>query len=311
MINNLVSIIIPTFNRANLINETLSSIIAQTYTNWECIVVDDGSTDETKNVVNNFIKIDNRIKLYDRPKSRLKGANACRNYGFEKSVGEYIQWFDSDDYMDKDKLKLKVEVLKKNNVDFVVCEGIEFKGEFSNIINKWNKIYSTFDTVFEDHITGKVNFHTNGPLFKRTFLVKDKLFDELLQRKQEWEFFTRLLSRSINFKPIYIPLYYFRSHDNSINGKNSLNTLKSRIKSNQLVYKLVESFFKEEKLAYLNRHFLNKYIFLFKIAVKSKKINLIYFASKALISHLKLKGLLFALFRLLKKPHILKNIFKK
>ncbi|WP_341220835.1 glycosyltransferase family 2 protein [Polaribacter atrinae] len=306
----LISIIIPVFNRENLISETLKSVMSQTYINWECLVVDDGSTDQTKKVVESFIKLDNRIKLYKRPNDRLKGANACRNYGFEKSIGDYIQWFDSDDYMNKDKLKLKAEALQNNDVDFVVCEGIEFKEEFSNVICKWNKIFLNIDTVFEDHITGKVNFHTNGPLFKRSFLNGDKLFDESLQRKQEWEFYSRLLSRSTKYKPVHVPLYYFRHHENSINGKNSFDTLKSRIKSTQLVYGLVDDNFKSEKLVFLKNHFLRKYVLLFKIAVKSKKIRLIYPASLALVSHLKFQGVFFTVNKLLRKPSVLKNIFK-
>ncbi|MCM2302197.1 MAG: glycosyltransferase, partial [Flavobacteriaceae bacterium] len=90
----LVSIIIPTFNRAHLIGETLDSILAQTYTNWECIVVDDGSSDNTHIVVGQYVAKDSRIKYVHRPEHMLKGPSSCRNYGFELSKGEYINWFD-------------------------------------------------------------------------------------------------------------------------------------------------------------------------------------------------------------------------
>jgi glycosyltransferase involved in cell wall biosynthesis len=96
----LVSIIIPTFNRAHLIGETLDSVLTQTYTNWECIVVDDGSTDETDNLVTDFCKRDHRFQYHHRPSDGPKGANACRNFGFEVSKGEYIQLLDSDDVLD-------------------------------------------------------------------------------------------------------------------------------------------------------------------------------------------------------------------
>ena len=95
----LVSIIIPIFNRENLIKETLDSILQQSYLNWECIIVDDGSTDKTIEVVRNYIKKDSRFNLFQRPLNRLKGGNAARNFGFEKSKGQLIQWFDSDDIM--------------------------------------------------------------------------------------------------------------------------------------------------------------------------------------------------------------------
>ena len=83
----LVSIIIPNYNRADLIVETLNSIIAQTYTNWECIVVDDGSTDDSIKVIDEYSKLDPRIYLYIRPNHKRKGANSCRNYGLEMSRG--------------------------------------------------------------------------------------------------------------------------------------------------------------------------------------------------------------------------------
>jgi len=122
MNNPLVSIIIPTFNRAHLIGETLDSIMAQTYTNWECIIVDDGSTDGTDKVMAEYIAKDPRFQYHHRPKDRLPGGNAARNYGFEVSKGEYVNWFDSDDIMLPSKLKVKIKHFEKNkNLDVVFC----------------------------------------------------------------------------------------------------------------------------------------------------------------------------------------------
>lgn len=83
MTQPLVSIIIPTYNRAHLIGETLDSVMAQTYTNWECIVVDDGSTDNTAELLVVYCNKDNRFQYHHRPKDRPKGANAYRNYGID------------------------------------------------------------------------------------------------------------------------------------------------------------------------------------------------------------------------------------
>jgi glycosyltransferase involved in cell wall biosynthesis len=86
----LVSIIIPTFNRASIINDTLDSILDQTYSNWECLVVDDGSTDETKKVIHNYALKDPRISALERPPEKSKGANSCRNYGLSLAKGDYV-----------------------------------------------------------------------------------------------------------------------------------------------------------------------------------------------------------------------------
>ena len=87
MQNRLISIIIPIFNRASLLSETLDSILAQTYSHWECIIVDDGSTDNTQDVIDRYLKLDSRFRCFSRPSNRPKGANACRNFGYEKSKG--------------------------------------------------------------------------------------------------------------------------------------------------------------------------------------------------------------------------------
>ena len=110
----LISIIIPTYNRAHLIGETLDSILLQTYPNWECIVVDDGSADNTADVMRDNIKNDNRFQYHQRPDNRKKSPNSCRNYGFELSKGEYIKWFDSDDIMLPYLLEKQISSFVKN-----------------------------------------------------------------------------------------------------------------------------------------------------------------------------------------------------
>jgi glycosyltransferase involved in cell wall biosynthesis len=117
MNKHIISIIIPTFNRAHLISETLDSIIAQTYTNWECIVVDDGSTDDNEKVLQEYILKDERFQYYQRPDLKPKGACSFRNYGFSLSKGEYVNWFDDDDIMHYDFLQSKLSKFKYCDVD--------------------------------------------------------------------------------------------------------------------------------------------------------------------------------------------------
>ena len=269
-INPLVSIIIPIFNREELIEQTLDSIKSQKYLNWECLLVDDGSKDNTINIIKDYAEKEPKFKVLIRPNSKKKGGNACRNYGFEKSKGELIQWFDSDDIMHEDKILDKVNVFKKEpELDFVVSEGIEFTDSITNTFNKWDKISS--DNPLVDHIIGKVNLHTNGPLFKKSFLKNKLLFNEELQRKQEWEFYTRLLFDSVNYYPLRKTSYYFRIHQESINGFNSPKTLTSIIKANNLVFKKIkneENFLKKHN--FLRKHFLNKYFYNITLVKKSK-----------------------------------------
>ena len=201
---SLVSIIIPTYNRAHLIGETLNSVLAQTYTNWECIIVDDGSTDNTDEVVDEYLKKDKRFQYHHRPKDRLPGGNAARNYGFELSKGEFINWFDSDDLMHKNLVLLKMKAFKSSEIDFVFCNNKVFikktdclDGSISSIIKK-----SSSKNIY-NYILGKLFFPTPGPLWRKKSLDKAVLFNENLRRGQESDFHFKQLILGLKFKCLY------------------------------------------------------------------------------------------------------------
>ena len=111
--NDLVSIITPNFNSEKFISETIISVQKQTYTNWEMIIVDDFSTDNSINIINSFIKKDNRIKLYKFSKN--VGAAVVRNKAITLSKGKFIAFLDSDDLWLPKKLELQLKFMIKNN----------------------------------------------------------------------------------------------------------------------------------------------------------------------------------------------------
>lgn len=217
----LVSVIIPTYNRENLILETLDSILGQTYQNWECIIVDDGSTNETLEVVKQYCSCDARFRLYERPPERRKGANTCRNIGLKVSVGEFVHLFDSDDLMHPRNIEKKVEVLRKNpEFDFAVCQMHWFEGDPNNIVRTHTNIKS--EDCFEDHVYHKMEFFTPGPLWRRTFLQSlDKLFDEDLSCGQEYEFHSRVLLHSQSYGTVEEALVLYRIHPKSISANRA------------------------------------------------------------------------------------------
>ncbi|MCC1484911.1 glycosyltransferase family 2 protein [Winogradskyella immobilis] len=184
----LVSIIIPTYNRAHLIGETLDSILAQTYTNWECIVVDDDSTDHTDKVLAKYCVKDTRFQYFHRPKDRLPGGNAARNYGFELSKGYYIQWFDDDDIMLPNYLSSRMSVID-TSTNLCMLSG-KLVDEYKNDIRdlKW----FNDDTLYRQYVLKLSEILSPSVLFKRQFLNKKVLFNEALFRSQEAEFFSRV-----------------------------------------------------------------------------------------------------------------------
>ena len=114
----LISIIIPTYNRAHLINETLDSILTQTYGDWECIIVDDGSTDDTETVVSDYIQANpNQIFKY-MPIANAGSSNA-RNLGIMQAKGIYLQFLDADDLWFEDFIENSIDTIKQTNVFFV------------------------------------------------------------------------------------------------------------------------------------------------------------------------------------------------
>tara|TARA_R110001583_G_scaffold14135_8_gene59543 strand:- start:3677 stop:4624 length:948 start_codon:yes stop_codon:yes gene_type:complete len=270
-LNPLVSIIIPTFNRAHLIGETLDSVFEQTYTNWECIIVDDGSTDNTRNVVNDYILKDSRFRYHYRPNDRPKGANTCRNYGFELSKGRYVNWFDDDDVMHSNKLTIQVTALENNECNFSVCQTLIFENSIKNIIGlRSENIHS--NNIFYDYLTQKISWLTQAPLWKKSFLQTiDYLFDEELQAAQEWEFHCRILCHSEKYQFINEPLIYIRQHAASISNNNSINERRY----NYFLARLKIYNSNEIQLSNESKKFLQEYlIYNFKNFVRSKKIKL-------------------------------------
>ena len=197
--NSLVSIIIPVFNRGHLIGQTLNSLRQQDYTHWECIIIDDGSQDDTQAVVNSYQKKDQRIQYHKRPDNRPKGANACRNYGFEISRGDYINWFDSDDLMLPHFISSRLKKIDgTETLDAVIGYAIYFNEDGTEEIVKPETLNS--ENALYSFIAGSLFFSTPGPLWKRKFLEDKKLFNESYQKIQDIEFHFRMLMHHMQFK---------------------------------------------------------------------------------------------------------------
>lgn len=209
----LVSIIIPTFNRAHLIGETLDSVIAQTYQNWECIVVDDGSTDNTPEVMEEYIKKDSRIQYHHRPPEHKPGGNGARNYGFKLSRGEYIQWFDDDDIMLPNFLEFKINRIS-DEIQLIITSGYEW--DVKTII-KQPVCLKIENNLYTDYSLWNIKILTPSVFFKKSFLRGKELFQENLICGQEMEFFNRLFWNLDNKRFLLFSEYLFlyRQHKES------------------------------------------------------------------------------------------------
>jgi glycosyltransferase involved in cell wall biosynthesis len=230
----MISIIVPTFNRGDLISQTIISIINQSYLNWEILIIDDHSTDNTKDVVDGFMNQDNRIYFLLRPHNLPKGANSCRNFGLLKSKGKYIKWMDSDDVLVKDCLSNQVEIMTLNP-NAILCLGYSqfFDNNTGELEELWSRNYHS-NNYFSDHIVNKIRWHVGGLLWRRSGLGPEPFYNEL-KNSQEWLMHSVFLlslddTQIYNYKTIVC--HVRRGHDRMSSSRSSiyyLNQVKARI----------------------------------------------------------------------------------
>ena len=130
--NETISIIIPVYNVEKYLNKCLNSVIEQTYKNIEVILIDDGSTDNSGKICDEYAKNDIRIKIIHQQNG---GVSTARNNGLEHATGKYITFVDSDDYIEKEMIETMAKKIMKKNADIVIC-GVTDRDEENNIINK-------------------------------------------------------------------------------------------------------------------------------------------------------------------------------
>ena len=186
---NSISIVIPTYNREKLLQRTLDSIIAQTNPNWECIVVDDHSTDNTMDLLQDYHDKDSRIRFAKN--THRKGAPGARNTGLELTKNDWVMFFDSDNLM-YDNL---IETVMKNSDD----EHDVFVW-FSNVISSDTGCkVSEFcpvctDGFAEDIWAERCYVDTNNAVIRKTKLQQIGGWDECCPSMQEWDLHIRLSS---------------------------------------------------------------------------------------------------------------------
>lgn len=192
-----ISIIIPSYNRGYIIGRTIDSILKQTHQDWECIVADDKSTDNTKDVIERYSVNDNRIRYMLN--NRSKGAQGARNTGILASTGEWVVLFDSDNVMHPDFLEKCVDVLKSGNIDVV--------NTWSNVIDsKTGETIRYFQWVsngdiYEGLLRGKCYVDNSSTVIRKNKLMEVELLSEDCPAFQEWDTHIRI-SRNARYKTI-------------------------------------------------------------------------------------------------------------
>jgi glycosyltransferase involved in cell wall biosynthesis len=198
---SIVSIIVPTYNSAKTIKATIDSVISQRYKLWETILIDDGSTDNTLEILQYYSKQDQRIKFFKRI-SEPRGASSCRNIGIEKASGEFLVFLDSDDLLAPWCLEKRIDMMKTgSDLDFGVFRCLKF----NYVIGDTTDYFGT-DTGVDPmlrFLSHDLPWQTTCTIWKKGFLLDLKGFDIKYPRLNDPEFHTRALLKSKNYKTYF------------------------------------------------------------------------------------------------------------
>lgn len=204
----LVSIITPCFNNAAYIEETLKAIIMQDYQNWECIVIDDGSTDQSAKLIQEIAQKEPRIKYLYQANS---GAAAARNNGIKNSKGKYILPIDGDDLIHPSYLSKGIPLLEAHpNIKVVCCKVKMFGAKSKEMILQ---PYSFKKLLIQNQLTV-------SSIYRRSDYDKTTGYDPKMFSSEDWEFWISLLKTGGEVRKIDETLLYYRRHANSKNKKN-------------------------------------------------------------------------------------------
>ncbi len=251
--NTLVSIITATYNSRDYIEATIKSVLNQTYTNWELLIIDDASEDDTLSILNKYASNHLNIKVFQNQTNQ--GAAITRNEGIKEASGGFIAFLDSDDVWKPQKLERQLKFMLKHNID-VCFSSYDLMDESGTLLNKTVKALPklTYDKFLKcnyiGNLTGMYNAKTLG-----------KIYAPNLSKRQDWLLWLRAVKKSA--KPAFgieESLAVYRVRRNSMSS-NKFNLLKY----NYLVYRKGLGF-STLKSSYYMITFLFEYFF-----VKSKQ----------------------------------------
>lgn len=203
----LISVIVPCYNQGQFLSEALQSVYNQTYSNWECIIVNDGSLDNTNVIASQWLKKDIRFKYIEQ---KNKGLSGARNFGINKSIGNFIVTLDADDKYESTFFEKAFQIIYSNkNIGIVSSWAIRFKG------NKEIDLVKSNGKTINDFLFYNAAIGTS--FFRKECWTNVEGYDEkMLQGYEDWEFYIRVCKLGWGVHIIQEPLFYYRQHNISM-----------------------------------------------------------------------------------------------
>ena len=228
-IQHKISIITPVYNCERYISKTIQSVINQTYSNWELLLVDDCSTDDSATIIKEYVEKDSRIKYYKLDKN--SGAAVTRNFALQKSDGRFIAYLDSDDLWKSEKLEKQIKFMLENKYAFT-CTDYEKIDEEGKSLNKIIKIPKkvNYDLFLRNTI-----IQTVGVMVDTKITGKDILVMPNIRRRQDAATWCQLLKNGYDCYECPENLSYYRTVSDSL----SSNKFKA-VKMNWYWYRKIE-----------------------------------------------------------------------
>ncbi|MGB3693670.1 MAG: glycosyltransferase [Spirulinaceae cyanobacterium] len=199
----LISVIIPSYNAEQTIQSTIESVLNQTYSHWELIIVNDGSTDSTLDLVQG-IK-DERIQIFTYPNS---GPNPTRNRGFSHACGQYISFLDADDQWSSDKLEKQLQAIKDSASAKVAYSWTNWVDEKGTLIRRGSYKTANGDVFAKLLLIDFIESGSNPLIFREAFAEAGG-FDETLPAAQDWDMWLRLAAK-YHFVCVECPQIFYR-----------------------------------------------------------------------------------------------------
>jgi glycosyltransferase involved in cell wall biosynthesis len=201
-----VSIIIPTYNYEAFIAATLDSVKNQTYKNWECLIIDDGSKDNTRQIVMDFVATDKRFRYYYQKNA---GVSKARNLGLQQAIGEYVQFLDGDDLLQPNKLMLQINEFEKMKEADIIYSDFRYFDDgkqdtlrhslFNEKHNNWLPTFSERGKAIV-HYLSKSNFLIiSAPIIKKKSLKKIGEFNEKMKGLEDRDLWMRCAIANLYF----------------------------------------------------------------------------------------------------------------
>ena len=210
--NPVVSIIIPVYNAAEFIDYTIQSLLLQTYSNIEVILINDGSRDNSKDLCEKWVKKDSRIKFFDKENG---GTASARNLGVENAKGEYIQYLDADDYISQDKISMQLQFMLEYNLDVSFSDSANFYHNLADAkaIPKRSSVWRiSFQTALYTRWGVDFSIPIHAFLYKRSFLVDNNihLFNNKIRYREDWNYHINVSKAKPKILRLPMILSYYR-----------------------------------------------------------------------------------------------------